>query len=143
VVLRRLYILWTVKESYIKALGQPPGFDFSRIECRIPDEEVYVDGKRLNGWEFRLFKANLGVLRGGEEGSIFKGYEHLSGEPILKEEVYQCCMTIYRGGDRDGCVFKWSDKPKETDKYLRFVTLEAMINAAKHLCADGNGRGRG
>ncbi|KAG8936125.1 hypothetical protein FRC03_011161 [Tulasnella sp. 419] len=144
VVLRRLYILWTIKESYIKALGQPPGFDFSRIEVRMPEEEIWVDRKLLTGWEFRLFKANVGVMRGGERGSIFRGFEGLVlPAPVLQEESYQCCMTIYRGSSLGNkCVFKWSDTVKELDKYLRFVTIDAMVNAAKHLSADGHGRGR-
>ncbi|CAE6488674.1 unnamed protein product [Rhizoctonia solani] len=60
VKLRRLYILWTMKESYTKALGQPIGFDFARIECDIPHRTIRVDGEPLLGWEFRLFRANTG-----------------------------------------------------------------------------------
>ncbi|KAG9026923.1 hypothetical protein FRB95_008316 [Tulasnella sp. JGI-2019a] len=144
--LNRLFIIWTVKESYIKALGQPAGFDFTRIECRIPESQIYVDGKKLNGWEFRLFKANVGVFR--SPNSVFRearkdGLNTVSvADPELQSEVYQCCMTIYRGGDQDGCVFKWGDQSSELEKYLRFVTLDAMVNAAKHLSADGLGRER-
>ncbi|CAE7198549.1 unnamed protein product [Rhizoctonia solani] len=61
VKLRRLYIIWTLKESYTKALGQPMGFDFSRIECDIPHRIIRVDGEPLVGWEFRLFRANTGA----------------------------------------------------------------------------------
>jgi 4'-phosphopantetheinyl transferase len=143
--LNRLFIIWTVKESYIKALGQPAGFDFTRIDCRIPDSQIFVDGKRLNGWEFRLFKANVGVFR--SPNSVFRearrdGFTPTVPDPELQSEVYQCCMTIYRGGEQDGCVFKWGDQASELDKYLRFVTLDAMVNAAKHLSADGLGRDR-
>lgn len=117
VVLRRLYILWTLKEAYTKALGQPLGFDFSRIECNIPNEEITVDGELLRGWEFRLFKANVGILRKG----------------VLFEEVYQCVCAMYRGGDQTR--FVWSEKPRELDKWLRFVTVDSMVNAATQMIA--------
>ncbi|KAG8908252.1 hypothetical protein FRB99_008317 [Tulasnella sp. 403] len=139
--LNRLFVIWTIKEAYIKALGQPPGFDFSRVECRIPDEEIYVDNKKLTGWEFRLFKANVGVFR--SSSSVFKEYRGLaSSESEVQKEVYQCCMTIYRGSDLNRCIFKWSEQPQELEKFLRFVTLDAMVNAAKHISADGGGRDR-
>ncbi|KAG8916986.1 hypothetical protein FRC01_002735 [Tulasnella sp. 417] len=133
------------KESYIKALGQPPGFDFSRVECRIPDEEIFVDGKRLTGWEFRLFKSNVGVLR--TANSVFREYRNQTGVPpvnpgALQTEIYQCCMTIYRGSELNKCIFKWSEQSGELDKFLRFVTLDAMVNAAKHISADGLNRER-
>ncbi|KIO26398.1 hypothetical protein M407DRAFT_15084 [Tulasnella calospora MUT 4182] len=144
--LNRLFVIWTIKESYIKALGQPPGFDFSRVECRIPDEEIYVDGKRLTGWEFRLFKSNVGVLR--TSNSVFREYRNQASVPpanpgALQTEIYQCCMTIYRGSELNKCIFKWSEQSGELDKFLRFVTLDAMVNAAKHISADGLNRERG
>jgi len=114
VVLRRLYILWTVKESYTKALGQPFGFDFSRIECNIPEETINVDGQPLRGWEFRLFKANLGIVR----------------KEQLVEEVYQCTCAIYRGGEKTRFVWTREEK-KETDKWLRFVRVDDLIEYAK------------
>lgn len=143
--LNRLFVIWTIKESYIKALGQPPGFDFSRVECRIPDEEIYVDGKRLTGWEFRLFKSNVGVLR--TSNSVFREYRNQASVPpanpgALQTEIYQCCMTIYRGSELNKCIFKWSEQSGELDKFLRFVTLDAMVNAAKHISADGLNRER-
>jgi 4'-phosphopantetheinyl transferase len=120
VILRRLYILWTLKEAYTKALGQPLGFDFSRIECNIPDETITVDGVRLVGWEFRLFKANVGVA--GSDGRL--------GET----EIYQCVCAIYRGGGME-TKFVWSEKPRELDKWLRFVTIESMVGAATSMAS--------
>lgn len=112
VVLRRIFILWTLKESYTKALGQPRGFDFRRIQCDIPKETITVDGERLRGWEFRLFKANVGIMR----------------KNILHEEAYQCVCAVYRGGS--DTRFLWSEKPRELDKWLRFVTVDSIIQAA-------------
>ncbi|QRW26445.1 kinetochore protein Mis12/MTW1 [Rhizoctonia solani] len=105
VKLRRLYILWTLKESYTKALGQPIGFDFSRIECDIPHRQIRVDGEPLLGWEFRLFRANTGVLRKG----------------TLVEESYQCTTAIYRGGNTTKLLWEHEDGVGEGDKWLRFA----------------------
>ncbi|KAG9094495.1 hypothetical protein FS749_012344 [Ceratobasidium sp. UAMH 11750] len=114
VKLRRLYILWTIKESYTKALGQPIGFDFARIECDIPKRVIRVDGEPLQGWEFRLFRANTGVLRAG----------------VLIEESYQCTTAIYRGGQPTRLLWD-QDEGGDTDKWLRFVRVEDLIHYVK------------
>lgn len=115
VKLRRLYILWTLKESYTKALGQPIGFDFSRIECDIPKRVIRVDGEPLYGWEFRLFRANTGVLRNG----------------TLLEESYQCTTAIYRGNQPTKLLWEHDDGVGENDKWLRFVRVEDLIHYVK------------
>ena len=114
VKLRRLYILWTIKESYTKALGQPIGFDFARIECDIPKRVIRVDGEVLQGWEFRLFRANTGVLRNGS----------------LVEESYQCTTAIYRGSQSTKMLWEHDDAG-DTDKWLRFVRVEDLIHYVK------------
>ncbi|KAH7333611.1 hypothetical protein B0J17DRAFT_676082 [Rhizoctonia solani] len=115
VKLRRLYILWTLKESYTKALGQPIGFDFSRIECDIPHRQIRVDGEPLLGWEFRLFRANTGVLRKG----------------ALIEESYQCTTAIYRGGNTTKLLWEHEEGVGEGDKWLRFVRVEDLVHYVK------------
>jgi 4'-phosphopantetheinyl transferase len=112
--LRRLYILWTIKESYTKALGQPIGFDFARIECDIPKRIIRVDGEALQGWEFRLFRAHTGVLRSG----------------TLIEESYQCTTAIYRGNQATKLLWE-QDEGGDTDKWLRFVRVEDLIHYVK------------
>lgn len=109
VILRRLCILLTIKSAYIKALGQPAGFDYSRIDCNIPEESMMVDGKPLLGWEFRLFKANLGVVR----------------HSLLLEETYQCSSALYRGGKTT--KFVWEENVNEMKSWLHFVNAESII----------------
>ncbi|EUC63049.1 4'-phosphopantetheinyl transferase [Rhizoctonia solani AG-3 Rhs1AP] len=115
VKLRRLYIIWTMKESYTKALGQPIGFDFARIECDIPRRTIRVDGEPLLGWEFRLFRANTGVLRKG----------------VLVEESYQCTTAIYRGGNGTKLLWEHDEGVGEGDKWLRFVRVEDLVHYVK------------
>jgi len=111
VILRRLCILLTLKTAYIKALGQPTGFDYGRIDCDIPQEVIKVDGKVLKGWEFRLFKANLGVVRKG----------------LLIEEAYQCTTAMYRGWDKT--VFVWEEDQKETARWLDFIPIDLVLSS--------------
>ncbi|EJD01084.1 uncharacterized protein FOMMEDRAFT_33388, partial [Fomitiporia mediterranea MF3/22] len=53
--LQRLYLVWTLKEAYTKALGLGLGFDFKRIEVDVNALRVYVDGSAPTGWEFTAF----------------------------------------------------------------------------------------
>jgi len=45
-ILRRLAIILALKESYIKAIGQPLGFDYTRLEFdvenRVRNQRLYV-----------------------------------------------------------------------------------------------------
>ena len=111
VILRRLCILLTIKTAYIKALGQPPGFDFSRIDCNIPEETIKVDGKLLKGWEFRLFKANLGVIRNG----------------LVIEETYQCSTAMYRSWDET--QFFWEEDEKKMGSWVHFITTDTVLGS--------------
>jgi len=110
VVLRRLCVLLTIKAAYIKAVGFLPGFDYSRIDCDIPQEIILCDGKPILGWEFHLFKANLGVLRNN----------------VLIEEIYQCSTAIFRGGDKT--TFIWEENEEHMKKWLNFISLERMLH---------------
>ena len=41
----RLNIILNLKEAYLRTMGQPIGFDFSRINCYVGKETVTVDMK--------------------------------------------------------------------------------------------------
>ena len=84
--LRRLCIVLSCKDAYIKAIGQPVGFDYRRLEFNIPEEKATGDGHPLTGWEFRIFKAQLGVSRRGQ----------------IVQEDYQCvcAQSAYRASSR-------------------------------------------
>src|ERR1700761_5743924 len=56
---RRLNIILSLKEAYLKAMAQPIGFDFSRINCDVAKEVVTVDDSTLDGWEFNILTANI------------------------------------------------------------------------------------
>ncbi|KAF8331858.1 uncharacterized protein EI90DRAFT_3055653 [Cantharellus anzutake] len=117
VIMRRIFILWTLKEAYLKAIGQPLrlGFDWNRIECDIPNETITVDGRILCGWEFRLFKANVNV--------------HPRKDP-RSEQVYQVTAAIYRGGESTS--FVWNQELK-LDPWLRFLTVDSVMDAVWDL----------
>jgi len=81
-MLKRLYILLALKEAYLKAIGQPLGFD-------VPNQRVLQDGRPLGGWEFRVFTSNIGVARG----------------TVLKHEEYECVCAVYRGSRESTYIF--------------------------------------
>ena len=115
VVLRRLCILLALKAAYIKAIGQPIGFDWSRLEFNISEETCSGDGQPLTGWEFRLYKAHLGVQRRG----------------ILMEESYQCVTAHFRGSPDS--KFVWQDNNKDLESWVQFINIDQMTNVIPKL----------
>ncbi|KAH9064400.1 hypothetical protein EDB87DRAFT_1598818 [Lactarius vividus] len=115
VVLRRLCILLALKSAYIKAIGQPIGFDWSRLEFNISEETCSGDGQPLTGWEFRLYKAHLGVQRRG----------------ILVEESYQCVTAHFRG--TQDSKFVWQDNNKDLESWVQFINIDQMTNVIPKL----------
>jgi len=117
VVLRRLCILLALKSAYIKAIGQSIGFDWSRLEFNIPAESARGDDHPLQGWEFRVFKANLGVARNGG----------------LVEESYQCACAFFRG-TKDS-KFVWQDNQKDLEQWVQFINVDQLIKVIPKLSA--------
>lgn len=115
VVLRRLCILLALKAAYIKAIGQPIGFDWSRLEFNISEETCSGDGQPLTGWEFRLYKSHLGVQRRG----------------ILVEESYQCVTAHFRG--TPDSKFVWQDNNKDLESWVQFINIDQMTNVIPKL----------
>ncbi|KDQ56027.1 hypothetical protein JAAARDRAFT_36818 [Jaapia argillacea MUCL 33604] len=117
VILRRLCILLAVKQAYIRAIGQPIGFDWSRLEFNIPEESAMGDGTPLQGWEFRVFKANLGIVRKG----------------VLLEESHQCVSAFFRGTRES--KFIWHDNTKDLESWVQFINIDQMIKVIPKLTA--------
>ena len=115
VVLRRLCILLALKAAYIKAIGQPIGFDWSRLEFNISEETCSGDGQPLTGWEFRLYKAHLGVQR----------------RSIVVEESYQCVTAHFRG--TADSKFVWQDNNKDLESWVQFINIDQMTNVIPKL----------
>ncbi|KAI6142953.1 hypothetical protein BKA82DRAFT_26965 [Pisolithus tinctorius] len=117
VVLRRLCILLSLKAAYIKAVGQNRGFDWSRLEFNIPNETARGDDHPLQGWEFRVFKAQLGVHRNG----------------TVIEESYQCACAFFRGTKES--KFIWNDNAKDLEAWVQFINVDQMIKVIPKLLA--------
>src|ERR1700760_1354760 len=47
---QRLNIILSLKEAYLKAMGQPTGFNFSRINCDVAKEVVNEASKCIYKW---------------------------------------------------------------------------------------------
>lgn len=118
VVLRRLSILLSLKAAYIKAVGQSTAFDWSRLEFNIPSESARGDDHPLQGWEFRVFKAQLGVQRMGG---------------VMLEESYQCACAFFRGTKES--KFIWHDNAKDLEAWVQFINIDQMVKVIPKLRA--------
>jgi 4'-phosphopantetheinyl transferase len=117
VILRRLCILLALKAAYIHAIGQPPGFDWGRLEFDIPNETARGDGHPLQGWEFRIFRASLGVAR----------------RDVLVEEQYQCVSAFFRGTKES--TFVWHESAKDLESWVQFINIDQLVKVIPKLTA--------
>jgi len=85
-----LFTLWTLKESYVKALGVGITFDISRIEYDFEEHVLRVDGLPLRKWKVSSFR-----------------FDRLYGEG-LEEYVGAICYRIQEG-DTGGLVVSEAD----------------------------------
>lgn len=115
VILRRLCLLLALKQAYIKAIGQPIGFDLSRLEFNIPEETASGDGHALQGWEFRIWQAHIAVMRDGD----------------VSEEWYQCAAAFFRGSDQT--KFIWQKTPKELESWVQFLNVDQLVTVLPKL----------
>ena len=116
-VLKRLCINLALKEAYIKAIGQPIGFDLSRLEFDMPNRCATGDGNPLIGWEFRVFTAKLGVARG----------------TVLKQEEYECVCAYYRGTQETTFIFHGT--AQELENWVQFINIDQLMAVAAKLAA--------
>lgn len=116
VILRRLCLLLALKQAYIKAIGQPIGFDWSRLEFNIPGESARGDGYPLQGWEFRLWQAQIAVMR--DDGEV-------------EEQHYQCASAFFRGTAES--KFIWQKDKKELESWVQFLNIDQLITVLPKL----------
>lgn len=116
-MLKRLCILLAMKEAYIKAIGQPIGFDFSRLEFDVPNKRVLADNFPLIGWEFRVFTTKLGVARGD----------------VLKQEEYECVCAFFRGSAESTYIFQAT--PEELENWVQYINIDQLMAVASKLSA--------
>ncbi|TFK68763.1 hypothetical protein BDN72DRAFT_768833 [Pluteus cervinus] len=116
-ILRRLCIILALKQAYLAAIGQPIGFDYRRIDVDIPNNKLTGDDVLLEGWEFRLFGARLGVARGDQ----------------LVTEQYDCVCAFFRGS-RD-TTFIWDSQEKTLESWVQFINIDQMMKVLPKLMA--------
>ncbi|KAI5121477.1 hypothetical protein M0805_003933 [Coniferiporia weirii] len=114
-LLSRLIILLTIKESLINGLGQPVGFDLSRIECNPMEGWLHVDGQALVGWEFRLFRCQ-GEAQVGD---------------VQYVDQYQMCVAFYRGNNI--VKFTFVDKPEDIDRLTQYFPFDRLVDVIPKL----------
>ncbi|KAH7913621.1 hypothetical protein BJ138DRAFT_1081171 [Hygrophoropsis aurantiaca] len=117
VALRRLCIILSLKAAYVNATVPRTGCDLSRIEFNIPNETARIDDHPLQGWEFRVYKAQLGVARTGN----------------VIEESYQCACAFFRGTKES--KFIWHDNSKDLEAWVQFINIDQMVKVIPKLTA--------
>lgn len=115
--IRRLNIILSVKDAYIKAIGQPVGFDYSRIDCDVLGKRMTVDGNALSGWHIRMFNANLAPT---PEIVTHKAPLH-----------YNVAVAVFRGGQ--GMKFTFAKTAEELDQFVTFFDVKEVVNAVPRL----------
>ncbi|TDL27069.1 hypothetical protein BD410DRAFT_825478 [Rickenella mellea] len=116
VLLPRLCMLLSIKEALIDGLGQPRGFDLSRIECDVPSETIKVDGQVLLGWEFRLFRSSQECIS-------------LKGESYI--DLYQNTVAFYRGSNLTRFVF--GADPRDFERVTQYFPLDNLLKVINKL----------
>lgn len=116
-ILRRLSILLALKQAYIKAIGHPIGFDYSRLEFNVPERTAMGDGYPLTGWEFRLWRTTLGVARRDQ----------------LVNEQYECVVAFFRGTNDSRFIFY--DTAEQLNSWVQFINIDQMVKVIPKLTA--------
>ncbi|KAJ3537363.1 hypothetical protein NM688_g6702 [Phlebia brevispora] len=116
VILRRVCLLLALKQAYIKAIGQPIGFDWSRLEFSPEENVAKGDGIVLKGWEFRIWQAHIQIMHDDES---------------IEEHLYQCACAFYRGND--SVKFIWQKDRKDLDSWVQFLTVDQLMSVLPKL----------
>ncbi|KAG6907583.1 hypothetical protein DXG01_008340 [Tephrocybe rancida] len=115
--LRRLCMILALKQSYVKAIGHPTGFDYARLEFNVPEETAMGDSYPLTGWEFRVWRTRLAVAR---------------RDRIVNEE-YECVSAFFRGTTSSRFIFY--DSQEELNKWVQFINIDQMVKVIPKLSA--------
>lgn len=118
VLLSRLVTLLAIKESLINGLGQPIGFDLSRISANPVANTLLVDGRPFMGWEFRLFRAQAEATVG----------------PAHYVDQYQMCAAYFRGNEETKFVFV--DRPEDIEKLTQYFPFDRLVDVIPRLLQD-------
>ncbi|KAF9052319.1 hypothetical protein BDZ89DRAFT_1218766 [Hymenopellis radicata] len=113
--LRRISIILALKEAYVHAIGLSRGFNYQRLEFDVPAGKALCDGHPLQGWEFRLWNAKLGVARGD----------------TIVEELYVCVSAFFRSTQES--TFIWNDERRNLQTWVQFVDIDQMIKVLPKL----------
>lgn len=115
VILRRLCLLLALKQAYLNAIGQPAGFDYTRLEFNVAGEKIFGDNRPLQGWEFRIWQGTT-VVRDANGSS---------------EEKYQCACAFFRGWPES--KFIWQREPKSLETWVQFLNMDQLITVLPKL----------
>ncbi len=108
-------MILALKDAYLRAMGQPVGFDLSRIHCDVGHQMFTVDGEHLSGWEFMVFDVDLGALK----------YEQIPPH----DREYLVAVAVFRGGK--GVSIMTPPADRETSMIHHFTVSEIVANVSR------------
>ena len=97
-------------------MGQPLGFDWSRLEFDLPHERADGDGYPLVGWEFRIWQSKIAVLKDNDE---------------VEEQTYQCATAFFRGSAES--KFIWQKDKKDLEGWVQYLNVDQLITVLPKL----------
>ena len=110
-LLRRFFLIWTLKEAYTKALGLGLGFDFKRIEYDVLNDVVRIDGVSPGDWKFVRFHIHNSVDSRDDETYVgvvaqYAGDSNIQGECKVEERSAGPWLRVLDAADllRDALV---------------------------------------
>jgi 4'-phosphopantetheinyl transferase len=91
----------------------------------------------LNGWEFRVFSAALGVLRRLAAAGLVDldddAGDAEKDEPELVREQYVCCVAFFRGHGESR--FDFQTTPEQLEGWVQFINIDQMLKVVPKLSA--------
>lgn len=117
-LLTRLITMLTIKEALISGLGQPVGFDLSRIEVNVPENWIRVDKQQLLGWEFRLFRCQ----------------QECNVNDVQYMEQYQVAIAFYRGNNISKFVLV--ENPRDIERLTQYFSFDNLVKVIPKLLQD-------
>ncbi|KZT58743.1 4'-phosphopantetheinyl transferase [Calocera cornea HHB12733] len=97
--IERAFIIWTIKEAFIKAIGEGMAFDLQQIDCRLDQGEVWMHGAPSPEWEFRLRAVEISGSGEKERYAVASCEWVGQGGRVIFEDAASESLEVMTGDD--------------------------------------------
>jgi len=98
-LIERAFIIWTIKEAFIKAIGEGMAFDLQQIDCRLDQGEVWINGVPSPEWEFRLCAVEITKAETKERYSVVSCESVGEGGGVIFEDGNSGGLEVMMSND--------------------------------------------